>query len=213
MNERCGNCKFWREGAGGRCRRRAPSPPGKVNTTLWPKVQLNEWCGEWEAKGPAQAPNTLGDVMGRWPGDESEQELLEGLAELDGKEIVPLSFTMDIPSQGEVTKSFVPGVGRFRVRGIKSFTESQSVKILRISIGDSEHNLIAGPIDAASYECGNSRDYWEADWGFISKEKPLCVTATAFGNPAYCAPLSFVLYGEAYDDNDRSEPKTGPDDD
>lgn len=53
MNEKCKNCKFWAahqpadrvsEPLGGDCRRNSP-------IATWPKVNKNDWCGEFEANG------------------------------------------------------------------------------------------------------------------------------------------------------------------
>lgn len=57
MNEKCKNCKFWEahqpadrvsEPLGGDCRRNSP-------IATWPKVNKNDWCGEFVANGTYQA--------------------------------------------------------------------------------------------------------------------------------------------------------------
>ena len=67
--EKCGTCKFWKEG---RCRRYPPNgcgtlmPAQKMNSitqpgkqqmelktleyTIWPRLKETEWCGEYDAK-------------------------------------------------------------------------------------------------------------------------------------------------------------------
>jgi len=54
-NERCGQCRFYieKKEALGECRRYAPRPNAlKIN---WCQVSIDHWCGEFEAKEPAQA--------------------------------------------------------------------------------------------------------------------------------------------------------------
>lgn len=61
----CGNCKYWKWQTGGRgeCKRHAPMTPLMVTTTkqfeiwgMWPTVDKENWCGEWEKKNE-QVPN------------------------------------------------------------------------------------------------------------------------------------------------------------
>ena len=50
MKWKCEDCRFaeWPIGEGtvAECRRRAPMVPGTA--PMWPKVDLDDWCGEWE---------------------------------------------------------------------------------------------------------------------------------------------------------------------
>ena len=41
----CGNCMFHMRG---RCRRHAPEAPAiHGDRTVWPVVDVSDWCGEW----------------------------------------------------------------------------------------------------------------------------------------------------------------------
>lgn len=59
MSEQCGNCRFfdasWGEKERGYCQRYAPRPILECNQThdpilIWPPVESDEWCGEWQAR-------------------------------------------------------------------------------------------------------------------------------------------------------------------
>jgi hypothetical protein len=53
----CGGCRFWRlveAGAGsGDCRRHAPAADPATGEALWPRVFIDEYCGDFESGGPA----------------------------------------------------------------------------------------------------------------------------------------------------------------
>lgn len=54
--ERCENCKFWKEtaddGSTGECQRYPPqlvtNSVGTVIDAAWPTVDADDWCGEWK---------------------------------------------------------------------------------------------------------------------------------------------------------------------
>lgn len=45
----CGDCRFWFE-SDSQCRRNAPMPirNGGERETMWPTVQAEDWCGEYQ---------------------------------------------------------------------------------------------------------------------------------------------------------------------
>ncbi|MFC1745019.1 hypothetical protein ACFL35_13585 [Candidatus Riflebacteria bacterium] len=52
VEEYCENCIFFeeREGGKGICRRYPPCPkPEGGITAFWPVIELDDWCGEFEA--------------------------------------------------------------------------------------------------------------------------------------------------------------------
>lgn len=57
LNQHCGNCRFYGEHE---CHRYAPRPKmfgefnspgtGEDEITVWPTLDEDDWCGEWEAE-------------------------------------------------------------------------------------------------------------------------------------------------------------------
>lgn len=70
MSQGCGTCRFSREGPCDlECHRHAPQPrsewvpDGKAEigqeVTIWPAVDDDDWCGEWQSKAAAEALQKL----------------------------------------------------------------------------------------------------------------------------------------------------------
>ena len=50
--DKCGTCRFLKEYSSrtGLCHRYPPTPQGSNDNGHWPRVNLDDWCGEYKAK-------------------------------------------------------------------------------------------------------------------------------------------------------------------
>lgn len=106
----------------------------------------------------------------------------------------PLGIRMPLPGGGApATLSAFPNHGLFYIAGVRVCNECDEVDIIRITTGGADLARNAAPFDAAAYntiEC-----FCPVDWGCISKEQPLNITAAAVGTPSVGPTLNAILFG------------------
>ena len=75
QDEKCSSCRYWD----------AESADEYENeddhdALAWghPRTKANDWCGEW--KGKAVEKGGIAAILGKWPGDETEEEIADALA-------------------------------------------------------------------------------------------------------------------------------------
>jgi hypothetical protein len=107
---------------------------------------------------------------------------------------VPLGVDMSVTADGAaVTGSFFPTHGLYYIAGIRVCNECDEIEIVRITTGGSDLARNAGAFDAAAYntiEC-----FCPVDWGCISQQNPLNLTARAKGTPSVAPTLTAILFG------------------
>jgi hypothetical protein len=108
--------------------------------------------------------------------------------------VVPLgdSFSFSLDGSAE-TFHLYPTHGRFCMRGIRMFNRPDEVKVLRVTTEGNGLSWHPAHFDAASYN-SQEKDYWDAEWGEITKLHPLNITAIPFRDPN--VRLKVALYGE-----------------
>ena len=92
QDEKCSSCRYWDAESADEyeneddsdCRRYPPrhNRPGEDDhdALAWghPRTKANDWCGEW--KGKAVEKGGIAAILGKWPGDETEEEIADALA-------------------------------------------------------------------------------------------------------------------------------------
>lgn len=105
----------------------------------------------------------------------------------------PLGIRMPLMTTGPSTVSIFPNHGLFYIAGVRVCNECDEVDIIRITTGGADLARNAAPFDAAAYntiEC-----FCPVDWGCISKEQPLNITAEPVGTPSVAPTLNAILFG------------------
>jgi len=106
----------------------------------------------------------------------------------------PLGIRDAVEVGGVVTQIEVaPNHGLFYIAGVRSGNDFNEVTIIRVTTGGADIARNAGSFDAAAYntiEC-----FCPVDWGVISQNQPLIITAQPIGTPSVAPVLNWTLFG------------------
>lgn len=106
----------------------------------------------------------------------------------------PLGIRFALPLNGDAaTISVFPNHGLYYIAGVRVCNECDEVEIVRVTTGGADLARNAAPFDAAAYntiEC-----FCPVDWGCISKEQPLNLTARSVGTASVPTVLNAILFG------------------